>query len=150
MADILGFEYAFSLNMTSAEQASIRDNVVQSLLELPDGNVELIPIVARSYTGSNVCNLQKGFYTLYVYCDIAEHVVVGDVKAPLLRTVNIAGNEGTMVNRVYETVQYVPVQKKQFDTIEIDIRDDAGRKVPFQRGRVIVTLHFRLKKPSYF
>jgi hypothetical protein len=94
--------------------------------------------------------LQRGFHSLFVYCDIAEHVVVGDVKVPLLRTVNISGKEGVMISKIYQTVQYVPIQRKQFDTIEIDIRDDTGRRVPFQRGKVIVTLHFRLKKPAYF
>ena len=104
----------------------------------------------RSITGSNVCDLQRGFYSLFVYCDVVEHVVVGDVKAPLLRTVNITGKEGLTVNRIFQTVQYVPVQRKQFSTIEIDIRDDTGRPVPFQRGKVIVTLHFRRKRPAYF
>ena len=104
----------------------------------------------RSVTGSNVCDLQRGFYSLFVYCDVVEHVVVGDVKAPLLRTVNITGKEGLTVNRIFQTVQYVPVQRKQFSTIEIDIRDDTGRPVPFQRGKVIVTLHFRRKRLTYF
>ena len=104
----------------------------------------------RNITGTNVCDLQRGFYSLFVYCDVVEHVVVGDVKAPLLRTVNITGKEGLTVNRIFQTVQYVPVQRKQFNTIEIDIRDDTGRPVPFQRGKVIVTLHFRRKRPAYF
>ena len=104
----------------------------------------------RSVTAPNVCDLQRVFYSLFVYCDVVEHVVVGDVKAPLLRTVNIAGKEGFTVNRIFQTVQYVPVQRKQFSTIEIDIRDDTGRPVPFQRGKVIVTLHFRRKRPAYF
>ena len=98
----------------------------------------------------NVCDLQRSFYSLFVYCDVVEHVVVGDVKAPLLRTVNITGKEGLTVNRIFQTVQYVPVKRKQFSTIKIDIRDDTGRPVPFQHGKVIVTLHFRRKRPAYF
>ena len=76
--------------------------------------------------------------------------MVGDVKAPLLRTVKITGKEGLTVNSTFQTVQYVPVQRKQFSTIEIDIRDDMGCPVPFQRGKVIVTLHFWRKRPAYF
>ena len=101
-------------------------------------------------TGSNVCDLQRGFYSLFVCCDVVEHVVVGDVKTPLLRTVNITGKEGQTINRIFQTVQYVPVRRKQFSTIEINIRDDTGRPVPFQRGEVIVTLHFWRKRPKYF
>ena len=97
-----------------------------------------------------VCDLQRGFYCLFVYCDLIEPVLVGDVKAPILRIVNIKGKEGEMINRIYQNVQYAPLQKKMFETIEINIRDDTGRLVPFERGRVIVTLHFRQKKPSFY
>ena len=104
----------------------------------------------RSITGSNICDLQRVFYSLFVYCDVVEHIVVGDVKAPLLRTVNITGKEDLTINRIFQTVQYVPVQRKQFSTIGIDIRDNTGHMVPFQRGKVLVTLHFRRKRPAYF
>ena len=75
---------------------------------------------------------------------------MGDVKAPLLRRVNITGKEGLTVHRNCQTVQYVPVQWKQFSTIEINIRDDTGHPVPFQRGEVSLTLHFRRKRLTYF
>jgi hypothetical protein len=104
----------------------------------------------NDYQGEFVCDLQRGFYSLYVYCDVCEPTVVGEFKVPLLRTVNISGKEGSMIGRLFQRLQYVPVQRKQFDMIEIDLRDDVGKKVAFQRGKVIVTLHFRLRKPSYF
>ena len=104
----------------------------------------------RSVTGSNVCDLLRDFYSLFVYCDVVKHVVVGDVKAPLPRTVNITRKDGLTVNRIFQTVQYVSVQRKHLCSIEIDIRDDTGRPVPFQCGKVIVTLHFRRKRPAYF
>ena len=43
---------------------------------------------------------------------------------------------------MYQTVQYVSVQRCQFDAIKIDICDDTGRRVPFQQGKGIITLHF--------
>ena len=81
---------------------------------------------------------------------VIDPTVVGDFKVPLLRSVNIDGRKGLIVSRIYQNIQYVPLHRKQFDTIEIDIRDDVGRKVPFERGKVIVTLYFRLRKPAYF
>ena len=36
------------------------------------------------------------------------------------------------------------------DVYSISERDDAGRRVPLERGRVTVTLHFRRCKPSFF
>ena len=50
--------------------------------------IEMSPI-QDTYTDNRVCNLQRGFYSLFVYCDIVEDMVVGDVKSPLLRIVNI-------------------------------------------------------------
>ena len=68
---------------------------------------------------------------------------MGDIKAPLLRVVDAAGNFADTIHRLYTTPQYVPVSKKEFNTVEIDIRDDTGRPVLFVFGKVITTLHFR-------
>ena len=92
----------------------------------------------------------RGFNSLYVYCDPAEAIPVGDIKAPLPRVVDAAGNFGDSINRLYMTPQYVPVSKKEFKTVEIDIRDDTARSVPSQFGKVITTLHFRRSGNKYF
>ena len=70
--------------------------------------------------------------------------------APLLRVVDAVGNFGDTIHRLYMTPQYVPVSKKEFNTVEIDIRDDTGRAVPFEFGKVITTLHFRRSWNKYF
>ena len=115
------------------------------LLKNTDGTIKLFPFYNEEiHEGHGVCDLQRGFYSLFIYCDIMEKTVVDDVKVSLLRTVNISGSEGLTVSRIYQTVQYTTVQCKRFETIEIDIRDNASHKVSFQRGKVIVTLHFRL------
>ena len=44
----------------------------------------------------------------------------------------------------------VPLNKKIFDTISINIRDEAGDLVAFEHGKVIITLHFRRSKTQYF
>ena len=131
-------------------RSDLVNNVVETLYELPNGLVELIPLNLYSYTSSKVCDLQRDFYSLYVYCDIIEPTVAGDVKISLLRCVNISGKHGETVDRIYETVHYVSLHREQFDSIDMSIRDDTGRSVPFQRGKVIVTLHFRMKKPPCF
>ena len=74
----------------------------------------------------------RGFNSLYVYCDAAESIPVGDIKAPLLRVVDAAGHFCDLIHRLYTTPQYVPVSKKEFNTLEIDIRDDTGRPVPLE------------------
>ena len=92
----------------------------------------------------------RGFNSLYVYCDAAEAIPVGDIKAPLLRVIDAAGNFGDMIHRLYTTPRYVPVSKKEFNTLEIDIRDDTARPVPFEFAKFVATLHFRRSRNPYF
>jgi len=104
----------------------------------------------------------KGYYgevclgvdptTMYVYCDLIEHVTVGDVRVPLLRTFGIEKkkNSTDVVHRTFSNLVYVPVQKKQFDTIEINIMTDTGEAVPFAPGKSVVLLHFRRSSNPYF
>ena len=58
-----------------------------------DQFIEMGPLQDTYYTGDRVVDLQRGFYSLFVYCDIVEDVAVGDVIAPLLRILNIDGKD---------------------------------------------------------
>ena len=104
----------------------------------------------RKHKGKVAEDSNRGFNSLYVYCDAAEAIPVGDIKAPLPCVVNAAGNFGDTIHRLYTTPQYVPVSRKEFNTVEIDRRDDTGRPVPFEFGKVITTLHFRRSGNKYF
>ena len=89
-------------------------------------------------------DLEGGINTLYVYTDIVDEQRVGDVTAPLLRIVSVPRRRaGEFVTFTYGTPHYVPVKSKYVDTIQVDIRSDFGEKIPFQRGRVVIKLHFR-------
>ena len=112
----------------------------------------LVPLDAVEYTGSRVCDLQHGFHALYVYCDIVEPTIVGDSRVPLLRAVhfNATKESNTVVHKIYQNVMYIPIHRNNFNTIEILIRTDTGESVPFESGTLMVTLHFRLRKPAYF
>ena len=101
------------------------------------------------WVSAKACNINRGFTSMYVYCDVLEHVSVGDTKAPLLRIVQVSGKSGDRVHVVYDKPIYVPLQKKNFDSIEIDIRSDTGNPIPFQYGKVILTLYFKLSKIPY-
>ena len=41
--------------------------------------------------------------SVFVYCDLLEHVLVGDVKAPLLRIVN----RTTEISKLYNSTEHV-------------------------------------------
>ena len=86
--------------------------------------------------------------SIYVYCDIVQPQIVGNTMVPLLRTIPVSGNPGDVITKTFTNIQYVPVQTKSFEDIEILLRADTGDPVPFERGKVIATLYFR--KQSYF
>jgi len=90
--------------------------------------------------------------SLYVYCDLLESVTVGDVKVPLLRIVNVdeKRKEYSNIHRIMKRVMFLPVQKKHFDTVEIQILDDTGNVVPFEDGKSYVVLEFRRATHPYF
>ena len=96
--------------------------------------------IVRAYS---IVDLRRGFESLYVYSSIVEPRIVGDKIAPLLRIVPITGSHGEMVTARFDHVQYIPVLSREFGCVETEIRDDTGRPVPFERGKVTVTLHFR-------
>ena len=83
---------------------------------------EMIFREERKHKGKVTVDPNRGFNILYVYCDAAEAIPVGDIKAPLLREVGAAENFGDTIHRLYTTPQYVPVSKKEFNTVEIDTR----------------------------
>jgi hypothetical protein len=88
--------------------------------------------------------------TMYVYCDLIEPVTVGDTRAPLLRTFGMEKSSNDVVHRCFTNLVYVPVQKKQFDTIEVNINTDTGDPMPFASGKSVVLLHFRRSSNPYF
>ena len=104
-------------------------------------------MVVRGYS---IVDLRRGFESLYVYSSIVESRIVGDKIAPLLRIMSITGRHGEMVTARFDHVQYMPVLSREFEDVEIEIRDDTGRPVPFERGKVTVTLHLRRCRTGLF
>jgi len=95
-------------------------------------------------------NLSSNIRSVYVYCDLLEHVPVGDTKAPLLRIVDKSIELEGNVHRVFNPTLYVPLQKKCFDTEDIDMMVDTGDPVPFLSGKSFVVLEFRRVIHPYF
>lgn len=104
------------------------------------------PFIDGTFLSRRRDYLNQQCTALYVYCDIVRPRVVGDSLVNLLRTVPVTGAQGDVVYHSFQHVQYIPLANLNFDTIEIDIRDDTGKRVSFEGGRVVTTLHFRRKK----
>ena len=72
-------------------------------------------------------------YKLYIYCDIAENVIIGDIRAPLLGIVKIYLHaRRALMYMIINMPLFVPVHKKSFDTIQIWIMTDTGEPAPFR------------------
>lgn len=82
--------------------------------------------------------------SLYVYSDIVSPSIVGDEHANILRIVPVANSRfGTDIDTVFTNPYYYKVNNREFSKITIYIKDDVGKTVPFEYGRLVVTLHFK-------
>ena len=107
-------------------------------------------IVSNSSTAERQVDLEYGFPDLFIYCDLIQSQYVGDALVPLLRIVPVEGKVGERVSKSFLPPQYLPVSRKQFETVEVNIKTDTGESVPFEFGRVLLTLHFCQSAPQYF
>lgn len=72
---------------------------------------------------------------------------VGDSLVPLLRIVPVERVDGQWISKSFMRSQYIPVSRKQFETIEVNIKHDTEELVPFEFGKVLLTLYFRPNQP---
>lgn len=102
--------------------------------------------------GSHPANILLGIIPqMFIYCDIVEPQVVGDTVAQLLRIVTVDKDKyvyGSHKMITFSQPHYIPVLKREFETLEIDIRSDSGKPVPFEFGTVCIKLHFK-KSPAF-
>lgn len=90
-------------------------------------------------------DLTAGVHSLYVYCNIVKHSLVGNRFAQLLRIVEVPNDLSFGAQKVkeYNYPQYRSVNCNEITEIEISIKDDTGEDIKFNFGRVIVTLSLR-------
>ena len=100
--------------------------------------------------GTAMMSLHEDFSSVYVYCDLVEQRPVGDVMVPLLRIVPIINKTEDIVHCLYEKPHYVSLSRYQFNTVEILLATDTGKPISFDRGKTIVTLHLRRKRPENY
>lgn len=101
-----------------------------------------------SYTAPKLAGLTNRIPDMFfIYTDICEPYITGDVHAPLLRVVSFdASNNytyGAVKIRSFSPPRYVPLLRTNFQTIDIDIRDEFGQPIPFEGGTLTVTLQFK-------
>lgn len=93
-------------------------------------------------TNENVCYSDY----VYIYTDIIQPQLVGDVSVPLLRIIQLNKEKyvmGSQTRVEFQNPHYVPLEKYDFSTIEIYLYDDKGKLITFAHGTSCVKLHFR-------
>ncbi len=85
-----------------------------------------------------------------VYTNITEYQQVGDTAAPLLGIIPTQGSIGQRSHYTVNPVHFLAVTCSHIPEITICMRDDKGKRIPFQHGssddNVVCCLRFRRRK----
>ena len=106
-------KYAKKIKIQNEGQYAIMFNAsLRRILGLED----MVHYPAKTYGAKyNVDLLVKTTETLFIYYNVLEHVVAGDVMAPLLPIVDMKrGTEHGRMHKILNPPLYVPLQKKNF------------------------------------
>ena len=120
------------------------DIVVLSPKKTPDGPYSF------HKEADNAVSMALGFDIIYIYTDVVEYRIVSVSFAPLLRSLLVSGTHCATVSHSFTNIHYVSLLYAHFRSFEINIRDDIRRLVPFEHGKVTVTLHFRRRRTGLF
>ncbi len=98
----------------------------------------------------NIIDIFGQIHLLYIYCDIVSSIVVGDKKVPLLQVITLnhpsSTEFGSHIRITFDNPMFIPISRKTFDTISIELRDDVGEFIQFETGKTVLTLQFRKAK----
>ncbi|KAK3910708.1 DNA-directed RNA polymerase subunit beta' [Frankliniella fusca] len=164
---------AFVIGIEDALKVMKESNEIQYFSLLPDQRCKFMPLTAHDNTkvhfsprlalqlglahagpypaneeilGVKPVDISLGIPSqMFIYMDVLEEQIVGHSRAPLLRTVSVdtKAQFGSMTVVHFDPPIYFDLKTKSFDTVQIDIRDHAGRYVPFEFGTSTLLVHFR-------
>ena len=104
------------------------------------------------HVGDFPVDITCGSQLIFVYIDIIEHQNVGDVRAPVIKTIeserrlrNGSINTVTPIhNKSYTNLDYKPILSNNIPNIHVELRNETGKLIPFTgTGKVIVILKFQ-------
>ena len=59
-----------------------------------------------TYVTSREIDIYQGTYSIFVYCDVSEPRIVGDIMTPLLITIPIERSHGNYIHKRFEKMHY--------------------------------------------
>ena len=97
------------------------------------------------FEGERKGSVTEMYYNMLIYSNIVNPIIVGDSHVPLLKSVWINGAEpNELVKVIIKRPMYLETSRSLYDSIEINIRDDAGEFIKFASNtHTSLTLHFR-------
>lgn len=84
------------------------------------------------------------FELMYIYSDIVKPEPFDNMMIAMLEIIKSEGTQGTLSQyRSTSNIQYKALDRPNISNIRILIASDQGRPIPFMRGPLVITLHFR-------
>ena len=100
-------------------------------------------------------NITFGSQLIFVYIDIIEYQIIGDVRAPVIKIIETErrlrnGSINTVTpihHKTFTILDYMPILSNNIQNIKVELRNEAGKLIPFNgTGKVIVGLKFQKNK----
>jgi hypothetical protein len=134
--DLISFSVAGVYNPDAANEKRVTHEAHQAGLNQAFRNFLNYPVVLQNYQ------------LMYIYCDIVSPYTVGDVQTPLLRVVGLNGKPNEVKSVAFHNPYYLPVARRDFDEIEINLNTELGAPMPFRGGKSVVILHFKRRNEA--
>lgn len=84
------------------------------------------------------------FPLMFVYTDLIQYQLIGDIKAPILAVLPVSGKAGEQVYWNCNPQSFIPLAKSEIRTVEIRLCTETGETFPIiGNGKVITRLNFR-------
>ena len=86
-------------------------------------------------------NMNRGTHHFYIYCSLVKNVMINNMLAPLLATVDATKGEygEQIMHPVLQPIYLEAVEGPQ-QVIEVEIADDTGNRIGLLMGRTKLTL----------
>ena len=121
-------------------QIKLNDDVAR-LLGFKNGTVIK---KGKSLTGDFAATRSGGLHNMYVYTDCIHPQPHPDGNVNILRAIAIDEElSKKYVSKRFQKIFYYPLKMKTITSISFDLRDDTGKHIGFDIGKVLIVLHFR-------
>lgn len=100
----------------------------------------------EKYQACAVPSFSSHVSNVFIYSNIVDFEVTGNVLTKLLKVVRGQGNFGDDIKIMFPKPQYKKVAQDIVKEIEVELKNDQGELLPFEFGIVTLLLHFRRTK----